>query len=42
LRRSRLGAIGISTLGEPNISSTRWRTVADHTRKLDVFESARS
>ncbi|MCW2283054.1 choloylglycine hydrolase [Rhodoblastus acidophilus] len=26
--------------GEPNISSTRWRTVADHKRKLYYFESA--
>lgn len=31
---------GISTPGEPNISSTRWRTVVDHTRKLYFFESA--
>ncbi|WP_067976352.1 linear amide C-N hydrolase [Mycolicibacter icosiumassiliensis] len=31
---------GISTPGEPNISSTRWRTVAHHTRKLYFFESA--
>lgn len=31
---------GISTPGEPNISSTRWRTVAHHTRKLYCFESA--
>lgn len=31
---------GISTPGEPNISSTRWRTVADHKRKLYFFESA--
>ncbi len=31
---------GISTPGQPNISSTRWRTVADHTRKLYFFESA--
>lgn len=30
---------GISTPGEPNISSTRWRTVAHHTRKLYFFES---
>lgn len=30
---------GISTPGEPNISSTRWRTVAHHTRKLYCFES---
>jgi len=31
---------GISTPNQPNISSTRWRTVADHTRKLYFFESA--
>ena len=30
---------GISTPGQPNISSTRWRTVADHQRKLYFFES---
>lgn len=31
---------GINTPEEPNISSTRWRTVADHKRKLYFFESA--
>lgn len=31
---------GIATPGEPNIASTRWRTVAHHTRKLYFFESA--
>ncbi|WP_246794617.1 linear amide C-N hydrolase [Burkholderia perseverans] len=31
---------GISTENEPNISSTRWRTVADHKRRLYFFESA--
>ncbi|UYN96847.1 MAG: linear amide C-N hydrolase [Enhydrobacter sp.] len=31
---------GISTPEEPNISSTRWRTVADHKRRLYFFESA--
>lgn len=31
--------LGISTPDEPNISSTRWRTVADHGRKRYVFES---
>lgn len=31
---------GISTPDEPNISSTRWRTVAHHTRTLYCFESA--
>lgn len=31
---------GITTADEPNISSTRWRTVADHKRKLYFFESA--
>jgi choloylglycine hydrolase len=31
---------GIATPNEPNISSTRWRTVADHKLKLYFFESA--
>lgn len=31
---------GISTPGQPNISSTRWRTVSDHSRLLYFFESA--
>lgn len=31
---------GISTPGQPNISSTRWRTVFDHQRKPYFFESA--
>lgn len=31
---------GITTPGEPNISSTRWRTVSDHSRMLYFFESA--
>jgi penicillin V acylase-like amidase (Ntn superfamily) len=31
---------GINTPDEPNISSTRWRTVADHKRMLYFFESA--
>lgn len=31
---------GLTTPGEPNISSTRWRTVFDHKRKLYFFESA--
>ncbi len=31
---------GITTEEEPNISSTRWRTVADHKRLLYFFESA--
>lgn len=31
---------GITTPDEPNISSTRWRTVTDHKRKLYFFESA--
>lgn len=30
---------GITTPDEPNISSTRWRTVAHHTRKLYFFDS---
>ena len=31
---------GITTPDEPNISSTRWRTVADHKRMIYFFESA--
>jgi len=31
---------GISTPDQPNISSTRWRTVSDQKRKLYFFESA--
>jgi penicillin V acylase-like amidase (Ntn superfamily) len=31
---------GIATPNEPNISSTRWRTVSDQKRKLYFFESA--
>lgn len=31
---------GLSTPEEPNISSTRWRTVSDQKRKLYFFESA--
>jgi penicillin V acylase-like amidase (Ntn superfamily) len=31
--------LGITTPDQPNISSTRWRTVADHKRKLYFFES---
>ncbi|MGV0626860.1 linear amide C-N hydrolase [Mycolicibacter minnesotensis] len=31
---------GISTPDEPNISSTRWRTIAHHTQKLYGFESS--
>jgi penicillin V acylase-like amidase (Ntn superfamily) len=31
---------GINTPDQPNISSTRWRTVSDHKRKLYFFESA--
>ena len=31
---------GITTPDEPNISSTRWRTLVDHKRKLYFFESA--
>jgi penicillin V acylase-like amidase (Ntn superfamily) len=31
---------GITTPDEPNISSTRWRTVSDQKRKLYFFESA--
>jgi len=31
---------GIATPAQPNISSTRWRTVADHKNKVYFFESA--
>jgi penicillin V acylase-like amidase (Ntn superfamily) len=31
--------LGITTPGQPNISSTRWRTVSDQKRKLYFFES---
>jgi choloylglycine hydrolase len=31
---------GISTPDQPNISSTRWRTVSDQKRKIYYFESA--
>lgn len=31
---------GLTTAEAPNISSTRWRTVVDHNRKLYFFESA--
>ena len=31
---------GITTPGQPNISSTRWRTVSDQTRLIYFFESA--
>jgi choloylglycine hydrolase len=31
---------GLTTPEEPNISSTRWRTVSDHKRLLYFFESA--
>lgn len=33
---------GISTEYEPNLSSTRWRTLFDHKRKIYFFESART
>ncbi|GAA0531169.1 linear amide C-N hydrolase [Pigmentiphaga daeguensis] len=32
--------LGITTPDQPNISSTRWRTVADHKRRRYFFESA--
>lgn len=32
--------LGLSTPDQPEISSTRWRTVFDHKRKLYFFESA--
>ena len=33
---------GITTPDQPNISSTRWRTVSDQKRKIYYFESART
>jgi choloylglycine hydrolase len=33
---------GISTPGQPNISSTIWRTVADHKNKVYFFEDTLS
>jgi choloylglycine hydrolase len=33
-------SFGVTTPDEPDISSTRWRTVADHQRMLYFFESA--
>jgi choloylglycine hydrolase len=32
--------LGISTPGQPNVSSTRWRTIADHKNKVYYFETA--
>lgn len=32
--------LGITTANQPNTSSTRWHTVADHKRLLYFFESA--
>ena len=34
--------LGITTPGEPNISSTIWRTVSDHKNKVYFFDSATS
>jgi len=34
--------LGITTPGQPNISSTIWRTVADHKNKVYYFDSATS
>ena len=34
--------LGISTPGQPNISSTLWRSVSDHKNKRYYFESTRS
>lgn len=34
--------LGITTPGQPNISSTQWRTVADQKNRVYYFESARS
>ncbi len=34
--------LGITTPGQPNISSTRWRTIADQKNKIYYFDSATS
>ena len=34
--------LGITTPGQPNISSTLWRTVSDHKNRRYYFESVRS
>ncbi len=34
--------LGITTPGQPNISSTLWRTVADHKNRVYFFESTQS
>ena len=34
--------LGISTPGQPNISSTLWRTVSDHKNRRYYYESTRS
>ncbi len=34
--------LGISTPGQPNISSTQWRTVSDHKNRVYYYESALS
>jgi choloylglycine hydrolase len=34
--------LGISTPGQPNISSTQWRAVSDQKNKVYYFESPRS
>ena len=34
--------LGITTPGQPNISSTIWRTVSDQTNKVYYFDSATS
>ena len=34
--------LGITTPGQPNISSTRWRSVADHKQRVYYFDSATS
>ena len=36
----RLGPLRLRHADQPNISSTRWRTIVNHKRKLDFFESA--
>ena len=34
--------LGVTTRGEPASSSTRWRSVADHKRRIYLFESTRA
>ena len=40
--RNASGPLGISTPGQPNISSTLWRTVSDHKHRTYFFDAATS